>query len=113
MFKNPRETRLLPLNTLGLPHLQSYLSHYISCTFSEALWVGGELPKHQWAPYASVGATFSFTMRSELLLMVVYQRQEIPLVWSDGHRRVKLSQSCLSSKTPRLVSPLLEHSANP
>lgn len=95
MFKNPRETRLLPLNILGLPHLQSYLSHCISRKFSEALWVGGELPKHQWVPYASVGVTFSFTMRSELLLMVVYQRQEIPLVWSDGLRRVKLSQTVM------------------
>lgn len=66
-FENARETRLLPLNIRGFPHLQSYLSHYISFMFSEALWVGGELPKRQWAPYASAGATFSFTMRSELL----------------------------------------------
>lgn len=95
MFENARETRLLPLNIRGFPHLQSYLSHYISFMFSEALWAGGELPKRQWAPYASAGATFSFTMRSELLLMVAYQRQEVPLVWSDGHRRVKLSQTVM------------------
>lgn len=96
-----------------LPHLQSCLSHYISCKFPEAPRVGGEFTMHQWAPSASVGATLYLTLRNGLLMVVIYKRQEIPLVWSDGHKRVNLSQSCLSSKVPRLVSPLLEYSADP
>lgn len=76
MFKNPRETRLLPLKIHGFLHLKNYLSHCIPCKFSEALRVGCELTKHQWAPSASVGAIFSLTLRSEPLMMVIYQRRD-------------------------------------